>query len=92
MAILKYIYLLLGWLLFGFINVISYTQPMFEGPLETKILFSGISLILLVLDNLIILKSEWIFKRPFRQFQTYNQVMFYLGIIVIPLISLYYQS
>lgn len=92
MAILKYGYLLLGWVFFGFINVMSFTQPMFHGPIETKILFSGISMILLILDNLIILKSEWIFKRPFKQFQTYHQIMFYLGILVIPLISLYYQS
>ncbi|RJX25257.1 MAG: hypothetical protein C4537_04595 [Acholeplasma sp.] len=92
MAILKYGYLLLGWVFFGFINLISYTYPTFQGSLDIKILFSGISLVLLILDNLIILKSEWIFKRPFKQFQTYHQIMFYLGIFVIPLISLYYQS
>lgn len=92
MAILKYSYLLLGWIVYAWINIISYNNMAFVGPLETKILFSGISFMLLLFDNLIILKSEWIFKRPFTEFQTYHQIMFYLGIIVIPLISLYYQS
>lgn len=92
MAILKYSYLVFGVIFYGFINYISYTMPSFEGELRMKILFSGLSLILLVLDYVIILKAEIIFKRPFASFSTYAKIMFYIGVFVIPIISLYYQS
>ena len=92
MAIIRYLYLLMGWMMYGLMNVISYTSSSFEGPIQTKIIFSTISLILLLMDNIIILKSEWIFKRPFHTLTKYHQFMVYLGVLVIPLISLYYQA
>lgn len=67
-------------------------MPTFQGNMTTKILFSSISLILLILDFIVILKAELIFKKPLKDMTTYTKVMIYLGVIVIPLISLYYQS
>ncbi len=92
MAILKYSYLVSGLMLYIGINIISYTSPAFEGDLMLKIMYSTISLILLILDYLVILKTEMIMKKPFKQFSTYTKIMLYVGIIVIPLISLYYGS
>lgn len=92
MAILKYIYLSLGLILYIFFNYLSYTHPAFSGDLLTKVLFSLISLVLLSFDYIVILKSEWIFKKTFKNFTTYTKIMLYLGIIITPLISLYYQS
>ncbi|HAX02831.1 MAG: hypothetical protein A2Y45_05315 [Tenericutes bacterium GWC2_34_14] len=92
MAILKYSYLVLGVILYVFINVLSYTTASFAGDMGIKILYSAISLILLVLDYVIILKAELIFKRPFSSFTMYTKIMFYIGVFVIPMISLYYQS
>jgi hypothetical protein len=92
MAILKYSYLVLGVLLYVFINILSYTMATFDGDLGIKLLYSGISLVLLILDYMIILKAELIFKRPFSSFTMYAKIMFYIGVFVIPMISLYYQS
>lgn len=92
MAILKYTYLSLGIILYVLLNIASYTMATFEGDIPTKILFSGISLVLLVFDYAAILKTEWLFKKPFSSFTTYTKTMLYLGIIIAPLISLYYQS
>ncbi len=92
MAVLKYLYLSFGIIFYVFLNVISYTMPTFQGNMTTKILFSSISLILLILDFIVILKAELIFKKPLKDMTTYTKVMIYLGVIVIPLISLYYQS
>ncbi len=92
MAILKYAYLSLGIILFVFFNILSYSNPTFHGNFSTKIIFSILSFGLMVLDYLVILKSEWILKKPFQSFTTYTKVMLYLGVIITPLISLYYQS
>jgi len=92
MAILKYIYLSTGLPLFVLINYLSYTMPTFQGDLTTKIIYSSISFLLLMLDYMIIIKTHWLFKRSFQEFSTYMKVMLYLGIWIIPLISLYYQS
>jgi hypothetical protein len=67
-------------------------MPTFQGDMATKILFSGLSLVFLVLDYIVILKTKWLFKKPFQSFTTYTKAMLYLGIIIAPLISLYYQS
>lgn len=92
MAILKYAYLSLGLVLYVLFNIVSYTMPTFQGDMATKILFSGLSLVFLVLDYIVILKTKWLFKKPFQSFTTYTKAMLYLGIIIAPLISLYYQS
>lgn len=92
MAILKYCYLISGFILYIGINVISYTSPAFEGDLMMKIIYSTVSMILLILDYMVILKTEMIMKKPFKQFSTYTKIMLYVGIVVIPLISLYYGS
>jgi hypothetical protein len=90
MAILKYSYLVFGVGLYIVLNVLSYTTPIFPGELGTKILFSFISLLLLTLDYATILFTEKLFKRPFRDFTTYMKISLYIGVIIIPLISLYY--
>ena len=91
MAILKYSYLALGVILYVAVNVVSYTSPIFPGELGTKILFSSISFILLILDYATILFTQKLFKRPFRVFTTYVKISLYIGVIIIPLISLYYS-
>lgn len=92
MAVLKYLYLSLGLIFYVFLNIVSYTMPTFQGDMFTKILFSSLSFVLLSLDYVVILKTELIFKKPFKMMTTYTKIMLYLGVIVIPLISLYYQS
>lgn len=90
MAILKYGYLSLGMILYVLFNIISYTHPAYAGPIEMKILFSIISLGLLSFDYIIILWTRKIFKRNFSDFTTYIKVTLYLGILITPMISLYY--
>lgn len=91
MAILKYAYLIFGVLLYIGINIISYTHPAFQGDLGMKILFSIASLFLMVLNDSIILFSKRLFNKPFSTFSTYTKISLYLGVIVTPLISLYYS-
>jgi hypothetical protein len=90
MAILKYSYLALGVIFYTLVNVVSYTSPIFPGELGTKILFSSISLLLLTLDYATILFTQTLYKRPFSDFTTYVKITLYIGVIIIPLISLYY--
>jgi uncharacterized membrane protein YidH (DUF202 family) len=92
MAIIKYIYLFSGIVLYIALNILSYTHPSFIGAIHLKVIYSLVSLILLALDYITILKTEWIMKKPFKSFSTYTKIMLYLGVIVIPLISLYYES
>jgi hypothetical protein len=90
MAILKYSYLILGIGLYIAVNVVSYNSLIFPGELGTKILFSVISFLLLLLDYATILFTKELYKRPFSDFTTYVKVSLYIGVIIIPLISLYY--
>lgn len=90
MAILKYSYLSLGVVLYGIVNYFSYTKPSFEAPIGMKILFSTISFVLLVIDYLVILFTKKFFKKDFSNFTTYVRVTLLIGVIIIPLISLYY--
>jgi hypothetical protein len=55
-----------------------------------KIIFSIISLGLLTFDYLAILFTRRFFKRDFSDFTTYIKITLYLGIIITPMISLYY--
>jgi hypothetical protein len=90
MAILKYIYLSLGIFLYIVINIISYTNPNFSGEMSMKIIYSTISLVLLIFDYLSILIPKKLYKKNFSDYTTYVKISLYLGVIVIPLISLYY--
>ena len=90
MAILKYLYLSFGVLLYIFINFVSYTNPNFAGAISMKIIYSTISFVLLVLDYASILFPKKLYKKDFSQYTTYVKISLYLGVIVIPLISLYY--
>jgi len=90
MAILKYFYLSLGIILYIFINIVSYSNPNFSGELSIKIIYSTISLALLVLDYASILFPKKLYKKDFFEYTTYVKISLYLGVIVIPLISLYY--
>jgi hypothetical protein len=90
MAILKYLYLSFGIILYVFINIVSYTNPNFSGEMSIKIIYSTISFVLLVLDYASILIPKKLYKKDFSQYTTYVKISLYLGVIVIPLISLYY--
>ncbi|MDX9692185.1 MAG: hypothetical protein RBT45_06985 [Acholeplasmataceae bacterium] len=90
MAILKYAYLSLGIILFVFLNILSYTHEAYAGELNLKILFSFISFSLLMFDYAAILFTKKLFKREFDHFTLYVKITLYLGIIVAPMISLYY--
>ncbi|MCF7930768.1 MAG: hypothetical protein K9L02_04620 [Acholeplasmataceae bacterium] len=89
MAILRYVYLGLGMILYIAINVVTYTNPELIEVLNKKIMFSVLSLALLVFDYACILWTKKLFNRPFKDFATYMKVTFYLGVIIFPLISLY---
>ena len=89
MAILKYTYLGLGMVLYIVINIISYANPGLIEVMNKKIMFSILSLALLVFDYVCILWTKKLFNRPFNDFATYMKVTLYLGIIIFPLISLY---
>jgi hypothetical protein len=90
MAILKYSYLALGIVLYIAINYISYTNVNFSGEIQMKLIYSFISLLLLILDYIVILFTKKIFKKEFNDFTLYMKISLYLGVIIIPLISLYY--
>lgn len=90
MAILKNIYVFLGFIWFGLINYFSYTRLEFDGPIGMKILYSIISFILLSFLSLSILMTPKIYKKEFIDFSLTVRIMFILGIIIVPLISLYY--
>lgn len=92
MAILKYAYLTFGVVFYVILNVFSYTHPQFVGAMTIKVFYSVISCLLLIMDYILILKTEWILKKPFKHLTTYTKIMLYLGILIIPLISLYYES
>ncbi|MBU1142059.1 MAG: hypothetical protein KKH92_00275, partial [Firmicutes bacterium] len=74
-----------------FINIVSYTNPNFTGELSIKIIYSTISLLLLIFDYASILFPKRLYKKDFSQYTTYVKISLYLGVIVIPLISLYYS-
>ncbi len=87
MAILKYVYLAFGLGLFLFMNVLSYTREAYAAPLSMKVLFSSISLVLLTIDYTLILFEDRFLLRPLA---THTRIILYIGVVVIPLISLYY--
>jgi len=89
MAILKKGYLILGVAFYIIINVISYTNPSFSGDMTIKIMLSLISLALLILDYASILYTKKLFNRKFDDFETFMKITLYLGVLIIPLISLY---
>jgi hypothetical protein len=90
MAILKYSYLSLGVILYIGINYISYTHVAYQADLGMKLMFSALSLLFLSLDYLAILFTQKVFRKEFKDFTTYIKVTLYLGIVIAPLISLYY--
>ena len=89
MAILKKGYLILGIAFYIIINVISYTNPSFSGDMRIKIVLSIVSFLLLALDYASILYTKKLYKRNFDDFETFMKINLYLGVVVIPLISLY---
>lgn len=90
MAILRSIYVGSGFIWYIAINVISYTNPLYEANITTKVIFSFISFILYVSNGSIILASEKILKKPFESLSLHTKIIVSVGVIVIPLISLYY--
>jgi hypothetical protein len=92
MAILKYTYLSLGVILYVVFNVISYTNDNYVGDLTTKMIFSFISLVFLMLCYALILFSKKLTKKAFYQYPTHLKIALYVGILIAPMISLYYTS
>ena len=90
MAILKKVYVSLGFLWFGFVNYLSYSYVEYEGPIGMKILYSTVSFTLLLYLSISILIPERIYKKTFKEFTLSVKLMFILGIVIVPLISLYY--
>ena len=90
MVILKYAYLAGGASLYVYMNILSYTHPGYAGELGLKILFSIISLLLTAMIYLMILKPERIFKKSFQELSLHLRIMLYIGVVVAPMISLYY--
>jgi hypothetical protein len=91
MAILKYVLAVIGYGLYVFINILSYTHPSFSGPVETKIIFSLLSLFFLTIDVLILLVPEKITKRTWKELSLYTRISVVLGVLILPLVSLYYS-
>jgi len=91
MAILKYGYVVLGYGFFIFINILSYTHPSFPGPLETKILFSMLSFVFMSIDSAFFLWTKQITKHEWKDLSLYTRISVILGIIILPLVSLYYN-
>jgi hypothetical protein len=91
MAILKYGLVVIGYGMYVFVNVLSYTHPSFPGPFETKIIFSLLSLFFLTIDSLILLFPEKITKRTWKELSLYTRISVVLGVLILPLISLYYS-
>lgn len=87
---MKYTYLAGGVGLYVYMNILSYTHPEYGGELGLKIVFSIISFFLMVMIYLMILKPERIFKKPFQDLGLHLRIMLYIGVVVAPLISLYY--
>lgn len=87
MAILKYAYLGFGLGLFLYMNGLSYMVETYAAPLHMKVLFSVISLVLLMIDYALILYPDRFSRKPMA---THTRIILYIGVVVIPLISLYY--
>jgi hypothetical protein len=92
MAILKYMYLSLGIILYIIFNFVSYTNANYAGDIFTKLMFSTLSFIFLILCYALILFPETITKKAFSQFPTHLKVMLYVGIVISPMMSLYYTT
>jgi hypothetical protein len=90
MAILRKFYVLIGYLWYGVINYLSYQRVEFEAPLGLKILYSLVSFILLTYISLSIVFTKRIYKKSFKDLSLSLKLMFILGIVIVPLISLYY--
>lgn len=90
MAILRKIYVLIGFVWYGVINYFSYQRVEFEAPLGLKILYSLVSFILLTYISLSLVFTERIYKKSFKDLSLSLRLMFILGIVIVPLISLYY--
>lgn len=89
---MKKLYILSGWIWYGYLNVVSYTNPSYAGPWATKIIYSLTSAILLILLDLILLEKLMFMKKPYALLTLYTKIMLHVGILVVPLISLYYRA
>jgi hypothetical protein len=90
MAIVKYLWVFLGYGLYIFINILSYTHPSFAGPLSTKIIFSILSFVFMSIDALFFILTKRITKREWKELSLYTRISVVLGIVILPLVSLYY--
>ncbi len=90
MAIIKKIYVVMGFVWYGFINYLSYNRIEFVAPIGMKILYSIVSFILLSYISLSILFTHKLYKKDFHELKLSTKIMFILGIVIVPLISLYY--
>ncbi len=91
MKVVKYLYLGFGVVLFIGVNIFSFTTSYNNAEIGMKILFSSISFVLMLLNYASIVCTKKLYKREFSDFTTYFKITLYLGVIIIPLISLYYR-
>lgn len=89
LKVLNVIYLAIGPVYYLGLNYISFFMEPYSlaEPLYLKIILSILSLVLLVFVYILIIKPELLFKKPIT---TETKVTLYIGISIIPLISLYY--
>ena len=90
MAIMIKLYVFFGWSFYIYINYVSYTHQAYQQNTIVKVLFSLMSFMIIMILNLIIFKSELLFKKPFSMLKTQTKLIVLLGILIAPLISLYY--
>ena len=90
MAILKYVYVGIGLIWYIFINIVSYTNPFYEAVTTYKVIFSTLSLVLFMINALFILYTERILKKPFKSLSLHTKIILIVGVVIIPIISLYY--
>lgn len=90
MKYLKYGYLVFGIFFYIYINYITYTIIDTDADLSMSILFSMLSFVLLMLDYTLILIPHFFIKKPFQNFTLHTKILLYAGVVIIPLISLYY--
>ena len=86
---IKYLYLVSSIPYFIFINYISYNVEPYSiaKPLAVKLTFSIISAILFIIILLLLIRPSLIYKK---EIKLDTKIALYIGIIIVPLISLYY--
>lgn len=85
--LLKYFYLTLGLVYYGWVNYLSYTKEPYlsSQSLTIKIIFSVISIIVLWIIYILLIYPKLITKNKLKK---ETIIMMYIAVIIVPLISL----